>query len=288
MKITTWNVNSLKARMPYVTAWIEIAKPDVLCLQETKLKTEAFPFGEFANLGYESVHCGQGQWNGVAILSRVGLENDFHNFDEQAGIPMMEVPEDSVGSADSVATSNSTSQNTAEPEARLIWATCGGVRVASAYVPNGRELNHPHYHYKLHWLSCLRAHLDLRESPEAPVVVTGDFNIAPADNDVWDIEAFADNTHVSVPEREKLREVCEWGLNDVFRDRYGNTDGLYTYWDYRAGRFNRREGMRIDYILASAPLSENLNWIVLDRNARKTWGEDKPSDHAPLTASFEI
>ena len=270
MKITTWNVNSLKARMPYVTAWIEIAKPDVLCLQETKLKTEAFPFGEFANLGYESVHCGQGQWNGVAILSRVGLENDFHNFDKQAGIPMMEVPD------------------ATEPEARLIWATCGGVRVASAYVPNGRELNHPHYHYKLHWLSCLRAHLELRESPEAPVVVTGDFNIAPADNDVWDIEAFADNTHVSVPEREKLREVCEWGLNDVFRDRYGQTDGLYTYWDYRAGRFNRREGMRIDYILASAPLSENLNWIVLDRNARKTWGEDKPSDHAPLTASFEI
>ena len=276
MKVATWNVNSLKARMPYVTAWIETAKPDVLCLQETKLKEEAFPHSEFAALGYESVHCGQGQWNGVAILSRVGLEDAFSNFDERAGIPVMETED----SADA--------EGSTEPEARLVWATCGGVRVSSAYVPNGRELNHPHYRYKLRWLSCLRAHLDLRESPDEQVLVTGDFNIAPEDNDVWDSEAFADSTHVSEPEREKLREVCEWGLTDVFRDRYGPADGLYTYWDYRAGRFNRREGMRIDHILASAPLAANLEWVVLDRNARKTWGEDKPSDHAPLTASFEL
>lgn len=282
MKITTWNVNSLNARMPYVTAWIEIAEPDVLCLQETKLKDEAFPHSEFAALGYESAHCGQGQWNGVAILSRVGLDDTFRNFDERAGVPVMEADEGS-GAAD-----GSSAVASSEPEARLVWATCGGVRIASAYVPNGRELNHPHYRYKLRWLASLRAHLDLLESPEEPVVITGDFNIAPEDNDVWDIEAFADNTHVSEPEREKLREVCDWGLTDVFRDRYGPADGLYTYWDYRAGRFNRREGMRIDHILASEPLAEQLEWIVLDRNARKTWGEDKPSDHAPLTASFGL
>ena len=276
MKITTWNVNSLKARMSYVTVWIEIAKPDVLCLQETKLKEEAFPYSEFAALGYESVHCGQGQWNGVAILSRVGLEDAVHNFDERAGIPVMETEE------------NSDVQGKAVPEARLVWATCGGVRVASVYVPNGRQLDHPHYRYKLSWISSLRAHLDLQESADESVVVAGDFNIAPEDNDVWDMEAFADDTHVSKPEREKLREICEWGLTDVFRDRYGHVDGLYTYWDYRAGRFNRREGMRIDHILASPPLAERLEWVVLDRNARKTWGEDKPSDHAPLTASFGI
>ena len=270
--------------MPYVTAWIEIAEPDVLCLQETKLKDEAFPHSEFAVLGYESVHCGQGQWNGVAILSRVGLDDAFRNFDERAGVPVMDADEN----ADASDSESSSAVTSSEPEARLIWATCGGVRVASAYVPNGRELNHPHYHYKLRWLASLRAHLDLLESPEEPVVVTGDFNIAPEDNDVWDIEAFADNTHVSEPEREKLREVCDWGLTDVFRDRYGPADGLYTYWDYRAGRFNRREGMRIDHILASEPLAEQLEWIVLDRNARKTWGEDKPSDHAPLTASFGV
>lgn len=277
MKVTTWNVNSLKARMPYVTAWIEIAKPDVLCLQETKLKEEAFPHAEFAALGYESVHCGQGQWNGVAILSRVGLEDAFRNFDEQAGIPFMESEAESEAGPSKIA-----------PEARLVWATCGGVRVASAYVPNGRELDHPHYRYKLRWLSSLRAHLDLLESPDEPVLVTGDFNIAPEDEDVWDINVFADSTHVSEPEREKLREVCEWGLTDVFRDRYGPADGLYTYWDYRSGRFNRREGMRIDHILASAALAERLEWVVVDRNARKAWGEDKPSDHAPLTAAFEI
>ena len=283
MKITTWNVNSLKARMPYVAAWLEIAEPDVVCLQETKLKDEAFPHDEFAALGYESAHCGQGQWNGVAILSRVGLEDAFRSFDERAGVPMMEAEEDADGSDGS-----SGAEGSSEPEARLIWATCGGVRVASAYVPNGRELGHPHYHYKLRWLSSLRAHLDLLESPTEPVAITGDFNIAPEDNDVWDIEAFADNTHVSEPERAKLREVCDWGLTDVFRDRYGPADGLYTYWDYRAGRFNRREGMRIDHILASQPLAEQLEWVVLDRNARKTWGEDKPSDHAPLTASFKV
>lgn len=276
MKITTWNVNSLKARMPYVVAWIEIAKPDVLCLQETKLKEEAFPHAEFAALGYESVHCGQGQWNGVAILSRVGLEDVFRNFVEQAGVPVIETEEVSG------------SQSNIAPEARLVWATCGGVRVASVYVPNGRELNHPHYHYKLRWLSSLRAHLDLLESPDEPVVVTGDFNIAPEDNDVWDTEAFVDSTHVSEPEREELREVCEWGLTDVFRDRFRSVDGLYTYWDYRAGRFNRREGMRIDLTLATASLAERLEWVVVDRNARKAWNQNKPSDHAPLTASFEM
>jgi exodeoxyribonuclease-3 len=256
MRIVTWNVNSLNARLPRVEAWLQAVRPEVLCIQETKLADDAFPALSFAAFGYEAVHHGQGQWNGVAILSRVGIDDPTYGFAD--GGP-------------------------ADPDARIIWATCGGVRVASAYVPNGRALGDPHYDYKLAWLGRLRAHLDQNCDPALPVVVVGDFNIAPEDRDVWDPAAFAGSTHVTRPERDALTHVCAWGMVDVFRSHYPDTAGLYTYWDYTAGRFHKRQGMRIDLILASRPLAERCTWALVDRNARKG---DKPSDHAPLLAQF--
>ncbi len=266
MKLTTWNVNSLNVRLPYVLEWIELAQPDVLCLQETKLAQEAFPEAEFATLGYESQHYGQGRWNGVAIISKVGLENPSLGFAPDT----LQLCEEADG------------------EARIVWATCGGVRLASAYVPNGRAIDNPHYSYKLRWLQRLRAQLEAQHTVADDVVVVGDFNIAPEDRDVWNIDAFEGKTHVTEPERDSWMALCDWGLKDVFRQRYGDIGGLYTYWDYQAGRFHKREGMRIDHILASPPVAQRLTWITLDRNARKSRGEHKPSDHAPLTANFAL
>lgn len=265
MRLTTWNVNSLNARLNFVLDWVELAQPDVLCLQETKLAQDAFPADDFAKLGYQSQHHGEGRWNGVAIVSKVGLDDPAPGFSPgtQKLCPR------------------------ADEEARILWATCGGVRIASAYVPNGRALDDPHYEYKLAWLRRLRAQLEADHTPDQKLVLVGDFNIAPADNDVWSRAAFEGKTHISAPERDGWQALCDWGLADVFRDRFGE-DGLYTYWDYQAGRFHKREGMRIDHILASAPLAEHMDWIVLDRNARKARGEDKPSDHAPLTAQFVL
>lgn len=258
MRLATWNVNSLNARMPRVIDWLDRAKPDVLCLQETKLADDAFPTSDFAELGYESVHHGEGRWNGVAILSRVGLENPV------AGFPDGDDP---------------------DPDARLVWATCGGVRVASVYVPNGREVDHDHYHYKLGWLRRLRAVLDNDHTPDQSVVITGDFNIAPEDRDVWDRAAFEGATHVTDDERTALEELSSWGLTDLFRQRWPDDDGLFTYWDYTAGRFHKREGIRIDLVMASEALAPQLADIYVDRNARKG---SKPSDHAPVVADFAL
>lgn len=257
MRIATWNVNSLNARLHRVEAWLEAVHPDVVCLQETKLANDAFPALTFQALGYESVHHGQGQWNGVAILSRVGIEDPQVDFAD-GGAP--------------------------DVDARLVWATCGGVRVASAYVPNGRTLDDPHYQYKLAWLARLRSHLDQACSPTDAVAVLGDFNIAPEDRDVWDTSVFEGCTHVSEPERRALGDIEEWGLVDVFRRRFPDDDGLYTYWDYQAGRFHKRQGIRIDLIMTTASLADRLRWVVVDRNARKG---DKPSDHAPVVAEFD-
>jgi exodeoxyribonuclease-3 len=254
--VATWNVNSLKARLPRVEDWLATVQPDVVCLQETKMSDSNFPTMTFSTLGYESVHHGEGRWNGVAILSRVGLDDPVAGFDDG------EEP---------------------DPDARVVWATCDGVRVGSVYVPNGRSLDDDHYQYKLRWLSRLRALLDSKFDPNDDVVVCGDWNIAPEDQDVWSIDAFTDSTHVSTAERAALAQVKAWGLVDVFRERY-DADGLFSYWDYRSGDFHQKRGMRIDYVLASAPLAKVSASDLVDRNARKG---QKPSDHAPVLALFD-
>ena len=256
MRIATWNVNSLKARLGRVEEWLAYAEPDVVCLQETKLSDATFPHMAFQSLGYESAHHGAGQWNGVALLSRVGLDGVHAGF-----APGLE----------------------ADHDARLISATCGGVRVSSVYVPNGRSVDSEHYRYKLSWLGRLREHLSLSTAPDRDVAVCGDFNIAPDDSDVWDPGAFVGSTHVSAPEREALSALESWGLVDAFRLRWPD-DGLYTYWDYRAGDFHSHRGMRIDLLMLSAPLAEAVTWALVDRNARKG---KQPSDHAPVFVDLD-
>ena len=259
MRIVTWNVNSLKARLARVEAWITAAQPDVLCLQETKMADEAFPHGAFAALGYESAHHGEGRWNGVAVISRVGLDDVRPGFADGRDDP--------------------------DPDARILWATCGGVRVASCYVPNGREVGHDHWHYKLDWLG--RLHDDLVANADLaanPVVVVGDFNVAPDDRDVWDPSAFAGATHVTPEERAAVQRLVDLGLVDVFRVRH-DAGGLFSWWDYRDLAFPKGRGMRIDLVLASPPAAAALDFVVVDRNERK--GE-KPSDHAPVVADFAL
>lgn len=235
--------------------WLAEVQPDVLCLQETKSTDDAFPAMTFAGLGYESVHHGEGRWNGVAILSQVGIDDVVDGF--AAGV---------------------------EPdgEARLLTATCGGVRVATVYVPNGREVGHDQWHRKLDWLGRLRAHLTATVDASGDALVVGDFNVAPDDRDVWDPTACHGGTHVSPEERAALRELCDWGLVDVLRQRHDEAS-LFTWWDYRAGAFHKHLGMRIDLVLATRPLAERLSWVLVDRNARKG---SQPSDHAPLVAEF--
>lgn len=248
--IATWNVNSLKARLPRVQAWINDVQPDVLLMQETKMTDKAFPALTFSEMGYESAHFGQGQWNGVAILSKVGIDNVVNNF--------------AVGEPDA--------------EARIITADCGGVKVVSVYVPNGRALDHEHYQYKLRWLDKLAAHIDAISEPTDPLVVAGDYNIAPADIDVWDMKALAGSTHVSDAERDRLAALYKWGLRDVVREQHPEP-GIYSWWDYRNGSFHRGWGMRIDLALVTETVATNTTWSAIDRNARK--GE-QPSDHAPV------
>lgn len=257
MLVATWNVNSLNARMPRVEEWLRTVEPDVLCLQETKMSDAQFPALDFERLGYDAVHHGQGRWNGVAILSRVGIDDVLVGFDDGA-------PPD--------------------PEARLLWATCGGVRVGTVYVPNGREVGAEHYHYKLAWLARLRAHLDAHHTPEELLVLLGDWNIAPTDRDVWDPAAFEGCTHVTPEERAALATVMEWGLVDTLRRRYPD-EGIFSYWDYRNGDFHKRRGMRIDYLLSSTALAERARVDLIDRNARKG---AKPSDHAPVLALYDL
>jgi exodeoxyribonuclease-3 len=253
VRIATWNVNSLKARLERVEEWLQYAQPDVLCLQETKLADKAFPALTFQALGYDTVHHGQGQWNGVAILSRVGLDDVHAGFGDLA--------------------------DPYPGDARLIAATCGGVRVVSVYVPNGREIDSEFYIRKLEWLATMRTWLSGYADPSEPLAVLGDFNIAPEDRDVWSVAAFAGATHITAPERQALRDFEEWGLVDAFRAQYPDNDRLYTYWDYRRGDFHEHRGMRIDLALATRPVVERVTWALVDRNARKG---KQPSDHAPL------
>ena len=268
MRIATWNVNSLKARLPRVEEWLAYADVDVLCLQETKLSDSAFPAMAFQALGYDSVHHGQGQWNGVAILSRVGIEDVLAGFID--GLVGNGPPDDYVAGV--------------LAEARLVSAACGPIRVTSVYVPNGRTVDDPHFGAKLEWLTRLREQYARTSSPSAYEMVLGDFNIAPDDRDVWKPGAFADSTHVTPAERAKLTELEEWGFTDVFRQLYPQ-DRLYTYWDYRAGDFHQGRGMRIDLAFATAPVAERVTWSVVDRNARKG---KLPSDHAPLLVDVDL
>lgn len=257
MRIATWNVNSLKARQPRVEEWLEYAHPDVLCLQETKLADDAFPALAFSALGYDSAYHGHSQWNGVAILSRVGIDAVTTGFDSDVVDPY-------------------------EGDARLLAATCGGVRVVSTYVPNGREVGTEFYERKLLWLGCLHDWLAGTASSHRDLAILGDFNVAPEDRDVWSPKAFKGSTHVTEPERAAVRRLGDLGLVDAFRHRYDD-DRLFTYWDYRQGAFHQHRGMRIDLALVSQPLAERITWSVVDRNARKG---KLPSDHAPLIVDF--
>lgn len=258
MRIATWNVNSVRQRVPRLLPWLDERRPDVVCLQETKLADDAFAALLAEDLearGYAFAAHGQGQWNGVAILSRVGLEDVVTGLD---GAPDWE------GTA----------------EARAVAATCGGVRVHSLYVPNGREPDSDHYTYKLAWLAALR---DVVAGGPKDAIVLGDINIAPTDEDVFDPGAFAGHTHVTAPERDALAALTSLGLRDVVRDRWPGKR-VFTYWDYRAGMFHQDLGMRIDLALASEPVAARVAAAWVDRQARKGKG---PSDHAPVIVDLD-
>jgi exodeoxyribonuclease-3 len=250
MRIATWNVNSLKARLPRVEEWLGYAQPDVLCMQETKLADAAFPALALSALGYESVSHGDGRWNGVAIASRVGIDEVEVGFGSDAD----------------------------EQGCRVVAATCGGVRVHSVYVPNGRVVGSEHYAAKLAWLKELRVLVERTSASTDLVSVCGDFNVAPEDRDVWDPVALEGSTHVTEPERQALRDLEACGLVDAFRQQY-TEGGLFSWWDYRAGNFHKHLGMRIDLILLSKSLADSLTYALIDRNARKG---QQPSDHAPV------
>ncbi len=253
MKIAAWNVNSLTARLPRVEEWLVAQRPDVLLIQETKQTDEKFPFEALAALGYESAHYGEGRWNGVAILSSIGLKDVVKGFDDD------------------------------DPEARFIGATCGGLRVYSCYVPNGRALDHAHYQYKLRWLASLAAHLGSPDS-DSHVVAGGDFNVAPSDLDVYDPSAFVGMTHVSEPEREAIRTIEALGFVDLTRRMHPDVPS-YSWWDYRNGAFHRGWGLRIDLLLVDEGLFELATASYVDRDARKGV---KPSDHAPVVGEFSL
>ncbi|MEU4802357.1 exodeoxyribonuclease III [Actinosynnema sp. NPDC023587] len=254
MRVATWNVNSVKQRLPRLLPWLDERAPDVLCLQETKLTDDAFDAllsAPLAERGYQVAAFGEPRWNGVALLSRVGLDDVVTGVAGAPGFP--------------------------HPEARAVAATCGGVRVHSVYVPNGREPDSDHYRYKLAWLAALR---EVVAGDGENVLVCGDINVALADADVFDPAAYVGHTHVTAPER---RAVEALGLRDVVRERWP-AERIFTYWDYRAGMFHQDLGMRIDLVLASGPVASRVAAAWVDRKARKGTG---PSDHAPVIVDLD-
>jgi len=261
MRIATWNVNSVVARLPRLVEWLEQAAPDVVCLQETKVAQGAFPADEVTALGYEVAQNGQGRWNGVAILSKAGLADVEPGLPGDPGFP----DEDTL-------------------EARTIAATCGGVRLRSVYVPNGRTLDDPQFAYKLRWLAALREAVGPDAAGGVPFAVMGDFNVAPADDDVWDPAAFVGSTHVTPAERAQLAGLRDTGLTDVV-PRIAKGPHPYTYWDYRGGAFHKGMGMRIDLVYANAALAGAVSDAFVDREARKGKG---PSDHAPVVVDLRL
>jgi exodeoxyribonuclease III len=257
MRLATWNVNSVKQRLPRLLPWLDERQPDVVCLQETKLADDAFTelLGEeLSARDYEVAAHGEATWNGVAILSRAGLDGVVTGLPGGPGFP--------------------------QQEARAVSATCGGIRVVSVYVPNGRVPDSEHYRYKLAWLASLREFV--ASGPDA-TIVCGDMNIAPTDDDVFDPDAYIGETHVTPPERAALADLQSVGLHDVVRDRWPN-ERIFTYWDYRAGMFHQDLGMRIDLVLASDPVADRVKAAWVDRQARKGSG---PSDHAPVIIDLD-
>ncbi len=260
VRLATWNVNSALSRLPRLLPWLDERVPDVVCLQETKLSDEAFAesFAEpLKERGYAVAHVGEGRWNGVALLSRVGLDDVERSL---PGAPHF----------------------SGALEARAVTATCAGLRVTSVYVPNGRTPDDPHYTYKLAWLAAVRDAL-VADVAAGPLVVTGDFNVAPTDDDVWDPQVFTGSTHVTPPERAALAAIREVGLTDV-PARPLKGDHPFTYWDYRAGMFHQNKGMRIDLVYATADVAGVVKDAVVDREARKGKG---PSDHAPIVVDLD-
>src|ERR1700722_11591679 len=261
MRIATWNVNSVLARLPRLLEWLEQAAPDVVCLQETKVGPDAFPAEQITELGYEIAQNGEGRWNGVAIVSKAGLAEVAPGLPGDPGFP-----------------------DEKTLEARTIAATCGPVRLRSVYVPNGRTPDDPHYAYKLRWLAALRTAVAADAAGSVPFAVMGDFNVAPADDDVWDPAAFIGSTHVTPAERAELAALRETGLTDVV-PRIEKGPHPYTYWDYRGGAFHKGMGMRIDLVYANAALAGAVSDAFVDREARKGHG---PSDHAPVIVDLSL
>ena len=269
MRIATWNVNSLKARQDRVLEWLALAGPDVVLLQETKLADDAAPVMAFAMVGYELVHHGEGRWNGVAIASRVGVADVVTNFGD--GAVRNSGPGSGVGA---------TADDAFNPleEARMVSAVCGGVRVVSLYAPNGRALGTPFYDGKLAWFERLSSWLEQTQDPAGPLVLGGDFNVAPEDADVYDPALFVGTTHTSAAERAALARLRAWGLEDVVR-RFHPEQGFYTWWDYRAGNFHKNLGLRIDHLYVTDAVAGRTVGAERDRDARKG---HLPSDHAPI------
>ena len=268
MRIATWNVNSVTARLPRVLDWLGTAEPDVLCLQEVKCAQDAFPYDEVGELGYEAAVHGAGRWNGVAVVSRVGIDDVRLGLADEPGY----LADNALLPA---------------PEQRAMGATCGGVRVWSVYVPNGREVGHAHYAYKLEWLAALRATVadELGSAaPARPFAVLGDFNIAPTDADVWDISRFGDSTHVTQPERDALAALGSAGLGEVL-PRALKYDVAFTYWDYRQLAFPYNRGMRIDLVYGDERFRAAVTDAYVDREARKGKGT---SDHAPVVVDLDL
>jgi exodeoxyribonuclease III len=270
MRLATWNVNSIRARVDRVTDWLERADVDVLAMQETKCSDDQFPTMPFAAIGYDVVHCGFNQWNGVAIASRIGIDDVQVGFDGQP--TWSDKP-----AADA---RSKTGPVEAAAEARALGATCGGVRVWSLYIPNGRFVDSPHYAYKLEWLAALKdtAQKWLADDPAAQIALTGDWNIAPTDEDVWSVEFYQGSTHVTEPERAAFDAVVGAQYTDVVRP-FTPGPAVYTYWDYTQLRFPKNRGMRIDFILGSPALAQRVTHAEIVREERKG---KAPSDHAPV------
>ena len=266
MRIATWNVNSIRSRVGRVVDWLGREDVDVLAMQEIKCTEAQFPFEAFSEAGYEVELHGLNQWNGVAFASRLPIEDVSVGFDTAPGF------------------GTPLEDGTLPAEARALGVTVNGVRLWSLYVPNGRELDNPHYPYKLEWLAALASETKrwVDSNPKQPLALMGDFNIAPLDTDVWDIAVFANKTHVSQPERDAFTALETAGLIDALRSR--GVEG-YTYWDYQQLRFPRNEGMRIDFILGSGAFDELVTDARIHRDERKG---DAPSDHVPVTVDLAL
>jgi exodeoxyribonuclease-3 len=268
MRIATWNVNSLKARLERVSGWLERAQPDVLLMQETKLTDADVPADFFQSRGYQVAHHGEGRWNGVAVVSRFTIEDVVTNFGE----PRRASRTPEVGDDEPLA------------EARMIAVRTGGLRVICVYAPNGRVVDSPFYQAKLFWFERLAAWLGSACSRDEPLLLGGDLNVAPTDADVWDPRKCHGGTHVSAPERAAFDRLGAWGLADAYRLHHPEGD-RFTWWDYRAGMFHKNYGMRIDHLLVTAPVAARTIWAEIDREARK--GTPTPSDHAPLLIDLD-